>query len=266
MIFVLWHEGQNARKPVNTGLLCSLRLFPRHQTDRLHVFRSRKLVKRRYFLDAVAAVAKERQVVNLGGGIAGDVDDAFGLGGKEVLNGFGVNALARGIEEDDVGAFADVGETGQFGQDVGSNAFDIGQVITHAGLFCLLDGFFDNFNTDDTLRMGSGNLGEGACARIEVVDRFSADVAGKFQGLGIEVLSAGDVGLKEGKGPHMEGEIKKFFLQIGAAGQKVERIRLNHIGRAVIGGMKDAHKAHGKRQSAQAGQEGLRIRYRPRMG
>lgn len=137
------------------------------------MLRPRKLVKSDHLLYVVTTGGEKGKVVNLRGGIAGDVNDAFGRSGKNVSDGFGMDALAGRIEKNNVGTVAKVGETGKLVEDIGSDKTDIGKMIALGSLPRFLDGFFHNLHADHALGARCGNLGKCTGAGIEVVDRFA---------------------------------------------------------------------------------------------
>lgn len=87
-------------------------LGAQHQYYRLHMLRPRKLIEPLPLNNAVSASLEQGEVAHLGGRVAGDVDDARGGGVDDVGDGGGVDALARGVEHDDVGALTGGGEAG----------------------------------------------------------------------------------------------------------------------------------------------------------
>lgn len=212
------------------------------------MLRPRELVECHAGLDGVAAGAEEGEVLHLCRGIAGDVDDLSGCGGDELGDGFGVNALARRIKEDDVGPLAGVGEALKFVEHVGGDELDVGKVVFEGGLSGFFDGFFDDFHADDALGVTGDDLRQGSGAAVEVVDGLAAHVTGQGDGFGVEILRAVHVGLKEREGSDVKGEVEERFVHFVATVPEVQFFRDDGIGIGIVRGVKNAHQGQIQRQ------------------
>ena len=162
------------------------------------------------FDDAVALALELLEVPDLGGGITGDVDDAFGREGEELGEKLGITAFSWRVDDD--GGLA-AGE-GDVGEDVFGGAGedgDVVDVVVFGVPACPIGGGFGDLDTGDGFEVFGEGEGEKAGATVGI-DEESAVLFG----LGGDVVDEGgeDEGviLEKVSGEEAELEIADGFL------------------------------------------------------
>lgn len=144
------------------------------------------------FFEDEALGLHDGEVADLGGGVAGDVDDASWGEGGELVEEFAGAAFARGVDDDGgLGGWeVDLGEDG-FG--VGGEEGGVGDVVELCVLGGVGGGGFGDFDAGDLLEVGCEAESEEAGAAVGVYEEVG--VAALGGALGDEV---GEFGEDEG--------------------------------------------------------------------
>ena len=135
--------------------------------------------------DLIPCCQKRRQISCQAGGFAGDVDDVFYSISKDLWQGFGVDSIAWGIQDDHVGLLSDVV---QDFQDVTGDETAVGEAVQGGVYFGSFYGFFHNFHANHFFRYGSKKLGNGSGAALEIEYLFLLGIANVIKDNGVKYL------------------------------------------------------------------------------
>jgi hypothetical protein len=116
--------------------------------------------------EAIGGLEEELEVAREGGGVAGDVEDRGGLELGDPGDGFGGEAGAGRVDDDEIDFFGHAG--GQGVVDVGGDHLDVGDAVEGEVLAGGVDGGREAFDGDDAVGDGGEVEGDGAGAGEEV--------------------------------------------------------------------------------------------------
>ncbi len=161
-------------------------------------------------LDAtdVVGLVEELKVACLGGRVAAYIYYLTRARGEELTNHLLVHAGTRRIGDDDVGTSVEGDKL--LGEDFRHVAYEklgIGYIVDLRVETGVLDGFGHILDADDLAATVGEELGYGAGAGVEVIDRLVAMEVGELVDERIEALGLEGVGLVEGLGVDLEGEV-----------------------------------------------------------
>lgn len=188
-------------------------------------------------LHRIACFLEKRQVAGQGGGFAGDVDEGVGFEVDDFKDGFGVDAVSWGIEDDDVGV---VGQLGDFFHDVASDERAVVQAVGFGVDLGGFDGFLDELDADDFFCYRGQDLGDGAGAAVQVEDGFILAVADVIADNGVQLFCAHGIGLEEGKGGDFKFQAEDFVVDAILTVENVQIVFFYHVGHAVVDGVENA--------------------------
>ena len=141
---------------------------------------------------------EQLQVASLGGRVAADIDDALGVGIHDDLDNVWMHACSWWVGDDDIWTTMLCDEV------VSEYVFHVacieeGVVDTiELGVYLgILDGIFYVLYAYDLLCLASHEIGDGACACIEVIDEFVACERGEISCYLVEMQCLLGVGLVE---------------------------------------------------------------------
>lgn len=150
-------------------------------------------------LRRVAVSAEIFRVARRGGRVARYHHDLFGSGSDDVSEGLLRAALARRVNDDDVGSTALFAELTEDLARVAAVELRVGDAVALGVSASILDRLGDYLHADDTSRAPSHRQPYRTRAAVEVGDGLAACRSGIFERLRVEALRLHGVDLIEGK-------------------------------------------------------------------
>ena len=194
-------------------------VFSRQTNDTFDVSGARKEIHRRHGADLVAEVAQDRAIAGEGIGAAGNVHDARHLARGEEAKECLVTALARGIENDNIGmeraALRLHGRQQPLGIG-GVTAIKVRVFHPVEGLIDVgaLDGIGDDFNTDQLLGALRHRKSDAAGTAIKVKQKSLAVKTRLLGGDAVKQLRRIVVDLIEGGGHDAQSLAAQHVLNV----------------------------------------------------
>jgi len=161
--------------------------------------------------DAVVHV-EFMEVAGLRGGIARDIDNTLGSSTEDGLDYIGMHAGTWWVGDDDIRTAMLCDE--RIGQDVfhvAGKEEGVADVVDVGVYLRILNGFWDVFDADDLTGLACHEVGDGACAGIEVIDNLIARQIGKLAGDAVEMVGLLGISLVETFGADLEVQILHEF-------------------------------------------------------
>ena len=161
----------------------------------------------------------------------------MGLEADNFKDRFGMDAVSRGVEDDDIRI---VGQLGYFLHNIAGDERAVVQAVGFGVDLCGFNGFLDKLDTDDFFRHRGQDLGDGAGAAVQVEDGLILAVSYAIADNRIQLFCAQCIGLEKGEGLDLKFQAEDFVVNTVLAVQNMQVIFFHHIGHSIVDGMEDA--------------------------
>ena len=157
----------------------------------------RKHIHTADLLHRIPCFFKKRQIPRQGGGFAGHVDKGVRFKVDNFKDRFGVDAIPRGVEDDDIGI---VRKLGDFFHDIAGDKLAVAQAVGFGVDPGGFDGFLNELDTDDFFRHRGQYLGDGAGTAVQIKNDFILAVTDVIADNRIQLFCSQCIGLEKREG------------------------------------------------------------------
>ena len=165
------------------------------------------------FFGLIAQGGEAAQIPGQGGGVAGDVHNAFGGHGRHRLHHVGGQSLSGRVHTDHVGPHPLRRQLAGRFSGVAAEEPGIENAIPFGILFCVLNGLGHHFRADDRPGLTGHGEADGTDAAVEVQHCLTAEELGKLGRLAVENFGLVGVDLVEGGHRQPEGQAAQGIHQ-----------------------------------------------------